>query len=125
MAPNLLADARLDGRGNDYPGELSLGQARRVATVRAFAANPGMLLMDEPVASLDAKAVDRMMDLFARIRERTGIATLFATHVEDEAKHLASRIVTLGGAPAGIVDERQHTGAYFRPSASGVTASGS
>ncbi len=121
----LLADAGLDGRGDDYPGELSLGQARRVAIVRAFAANPDLLLMDEPFASLDSEAIDKMMRLFVRLRERTGIATLFVTHIEDEAKRLASRIVALGGTPAGIVGERQNMGAYFHSSASGVTALGS
>ncbi len=121
----LLADAGLAGRSDDYPGELSLGQARRVAIIRAFAAKPDLLLMDEPFASLDPEAVEKMMRLFVRLRERTGIAALFVTHVDEEAKRLASRIVTLGGAPAGIVGERQNMGAYFHSSASGVTASGS
>jgi len=82
-------------------------------------------LMDEPFASLDAGAIEKMMGLSVRLRKRAGIATLFVTHVDEEAKRLASRIVSLGGAPAGIVGERQNMGAYFHSSASGVTASGS
>lgn len=124
-AAQYLAEAGLEGRGSDYPGELSLGQARRVAIVRAFAVRPELLLMDEPFASLDAASATKMMALFDRLRARTSAATLFVTHVEAEARQLASRIVTLGGQPAAITDDRQNSGANFQLSASGVTSAGS
>lgn len=113
----------LAGRGRDFPNQLSLGQQRRLALARGFAVRPELLLMDEPFVSLDPDLVDEMMRIFARLRAETQTTTLFVTHVEAEARKLASRIVTLGGPPARIEGDRQNSGAYFQASASGVTSS--
>ena len=122
-AKALLADAGLAGKGDNMPGELSLGQQRRVALVRAFATEPELLLMDEPFVSLDDETAKAMMELYARLRTKHATTTLLVTHSMDEAQKLASRIVTLGGHPATIQDDRQNKGAYFQLSASGVTSS--
>ena len=118
-----LRDVGLDGRGADYPGQLSLGQQRRLSLARAFAVKPDLLLLDEPFVSLDPDLAHEMMALFARLRAQHDIATILVTHVAEEAEKLASRIMTLGGSPATITSDVQNDGAYFQSSASGVTSS--
>lgn len=120
-----LVEVGLEGRAEDYPSQLSLGQQRRLSLARAFAVKPDLLLMDEPFVSLDPALVEEMMGLFARLRAAQGVATLLVTHVEAEARRLASRIVTLDGSPARITGDVQNRGAYLQLSASGVTSSGS
>lgn len=102
QAQAALRDVGLDGRGGDFPGQLSLGQQRRVALARAFCAEPQLLLLDEPFVSLDADLVQEMMDLFLRLRDKHRVATLFVTHSEAEAQYLADRRVRLEGSPATV-----------------------
>ena len=102
----------LDGLARRFPRSLSLGQQRRLSLARAFAARPRLLLMDEPFVSLDPETALAMMDLFAGLREGSGVATLLVTHVEAEAERLATRIVTLGGRPAAIVADRPNEGTH-------------
>lgn len=105
QAQNFLDNVGLAGKGAMFPSELSLGQQRRVALVRAFATEPELLLMDEPFASLDVETARDMMVLFSKMRRGRALATLLVTHSTDEAKALATRIVTLGGRPATIWDD--------------------
>ena len=119
----LLAEVGLGGLEARFPGQLSLGQQRRLSLARAFAARPALLLMDEPFVSLDPALADEMMSLFEQLRSARPLATLIVTHVEAEAERLASRILRLGGHPATIVEDRQNKGAYVRLSASDVTPS--
>lgn len=100
-----LSEVGLGGRGDDYPVQLSLGQQRRLALARAFAARPDLLLMDEPFVSLDAVLANEMMTLFTSLRAKYGLATILVTHVESEARRLADRVVTLGGAPGRIISD--------------------
>ena len=118
-----LAEVGLAGREDDYPGQLSLGQQRRLSLARAFAVRPRLLLMDEPFVSLDPDLAEEMMALFARLRAGSGVTSLLVTHDQGEAEKLASRIVTLGGSPATITGDVQNKGAYFQVSASGVPSS--
>ena len=118
-----LAEVGLEDRAHDVPGQLSLGQQRRLSLARAFALKPHILLMDEPFVSLDAELAEEMMALFASLRAKYKVTTVFVTHAEQEARALASRIVRLGGAPAAVVMDVQNKGAYFQLSASGVTSS--
>jgi len=123
QARNALEEVGLAARERDYPDQLSLGQQRRLALARAFSVRPDLLLLDEPFVSLDAETAEEMMQLFARIKTDHGFSTILVTHVEAEARKLASRIVTLGGSPARVVGDVQNSGAYFQSSASGVTSS--
>lgn len=101
-ARDALADVGLAGRADDFPGQLSLGQQRRLSLARAFALKPDILLMDEPFVSLDADLVQEMSALYARLRAAHGVATILVTHVAAEARQLADRIVTLEGMPGQI-----------------------
>jgi NitT/TauT family transport system ATP-binding protein len=101
-ADRLIAETGLAGRADAYPRALSLGQQRRVALARAFAARPETLLLDEPFVSLDAEAAEGMQRLLARLIEARRPRTLLVTHAPEEALRLADRIVQLAGSPAGI-----------------------
>lgn len=95
----------LAGFENFYPGELSLGLARRVALARAFAVEPEVLLLDEPFVSLDeATASDLRTLLVATWRARPTTA-LMVTHNLREAVQLADRIIFLSSRPAHVIGE--------------------
>ena len=103
QAMQLLDDVGLADRSDDFPGQLSLGQQRRLSLARAVAIKPDLLVMDEPFVSLDPDLVDEMMTLFCDLRAAHGVATILVTHVEAEAQRLADRSVTIGGTPGRIV----------------------
>ncbi len=102
-AEQALDDVGLAGRGEAFPGQLSLGQQRRLSLARAFAAEPDLLLMDEPFVSLDDHLADEMMSLFETLRARSNTTTLIVTHSESEAKRLCNRVLRLDGSPAVLV----------------------
>jgi ABC-type nitrate/sulfonate/bicarbonate transport system ATPase subunit len=89
-----------------YPGELSLGLARRVAIARAFAIRPDFLLLDEPFVSLDEAVADRLRDELIALTTRAGITTLFVTHDLAEAVRLADRLFVLADRPTRIIFEK-------------------
>ena len=88
-----------------YPGELSLGLARRVALARALAIEPDLLILDEPFASLDAALAKRLRDELATLVDRLGITTILVTHDVEEAIGLADRLFLLSARPAHILAE--------------------
>ncbi|TPE52245.1 ATP-binding cassette domain-containing protein [Amaricoccus solimangrovi] len=106
-AERLLGEVGLAGRGAAYPGQLSLGQQRRLALARALAAEPELLLLDEPFVSLDPALVEEMLTLTEAVLRRRRAASVLVTHSRAEAERLADRIVTLGGSPARIVSEER------------------
>ncbi len=96
-----LDEVGLAGKQDLFPGQLSLGQQRRLALARAFAGQPDLLIMDEPFVSLDAAAADRMLTLTEALIARHQPATLFVTHDMAEARRLAHRTLTLEGRAEG------------------------
>ncbi|MFL6797253.1 MAG: ABC transporter ATP-binding protein [Xanthobacteraceae bacterium] len=86
-----------------YPGELSLGQARRVALARAFAIEPDLLLLDEPFVSLDAALAARLREELAELVTRRPVTTLLVTHDVAEAIGLADRLLLLSPGPARVL----------------------
>jgi osmoprotectant transport system ATP-binding protein len=93
----LLELVRLDPaeyRGR-YPSQLSGGQQQRVGLARALAANPGLLLMDEPFGAIDAITRAGLQEEMLRLRGRLEQTVLFVTHDVEEALRLADRIVVM------------------------------
>ena len=90
-----------------YPGELSLGLARRVAIARAFAVRPTLLLLDEPFVSLDEATAARLREELAALTRREKITTLCVTHGLLEAIELADQLFFLSPRPATVVLARQ------------------
>lgn len=79
-AMGLLKELGLEGLENRRPAELSGGQQQRVAVARAIAAEPVIVLPDEPTANLDSKAGAALMDLMRRLNEDKGVTFVFSTH---------------------------------------------
>jgi osmoprotectant transport system ATP-binding protein len=78
-----------------FPHALSGGQAQRVGLARALAAEPEVLLLDEPFGALDPGTRDRLQQAFARLRRELGLTVLFVSHDMAEALLLADRIAVL------------------------------
>ncbi|WP_177177797.1 ABC transporter ATP-binding protein [Citreimonas salinaria] len=92
----------LSGKDGFFPGQLSLGQQRRLSLARAFAGKPDLLIMDEPFVSLDPEMAEQMIALTETLIAETKPATLFVTHAHAEAERLADRVLVLGGHPATL-----------------------
>ncbi len=90
-----------------YPGELSLGLARRAAIARAFAVRPDFLLLDEPFVSLDEAVAIRLRSELAALTTRTKVTTLMVTHDIEEAVQLGDRLFFLSDRPTRIVFEER------------------
>ncbi|MDI4665696.1 ATP-binding cassette domain-containing protein [Xanthobacter autotrophicus] len=94
-----------------YPGELSLGLARRVSLARALAVEPDLLVLDEPFVSLDAQAAAELRRCVTLAAERDGrgdggrMGVLMVTHNVREALQLADRLVLLAPRPTYILEE--------------------
>lgn len=87
-----LAMLRLDGLAQRYPADLSGGQQQRVSIGRALVYHPGMLLLDEPLANLDAKLRVEMRDEIRRLQRTLGVMALYVTHDQEEAMAISDVI---------------------------------
>jgi ABC-type nitrate/sulfonate/bicarbonate transport system ATPase subunit len=112
----------LEQHRSHYPGELSLGLARRVALARAFAVAPDLLLLDEPFVSLDDALASRLRDELAMLVENRSMTTLLVTHDLDEAVLLADRLFLLSARPAQMLAEVSITTPRNRRSAIEIAA---
>jgi NitT/TauT family transport system ATP-binding protein len=95
-----LADVR-----QFYPGELSLGMARRAALARAFAVLPDLLILDEPFVSLDDANAQRLRSLLLSLWQSKSCTALMVTHNVLEAAMLADKIIVLSARPATKIAE--------------------
>ena len=95
----------LKAHRNHFPGELSLGLARRVALARAFAVEPELLILDEPLASLDAALAARLRDQVAMLVDGRSMITLLVTHDADDAVRLGDRLILLSPRPARVLGD--------------------
>ena len=99
----LFAVLELNAHRSHFPGELSLGLARRVALARAFAVEPDFLILDEPLASLDDALAARLRDQIATLVDSRSVMTLLVTHNVDDAIRLGDRVFLLSPRPARIL----------------------
>lgn len=95
----------LNAHRSHFPGELSLGLARRVALARAFAFEPDFLILDEPLASLDEALAARLREQIAMLVDNRAMMTLLVTHNLDDAVRLGDRLFLLSARPARILKE--------------------
>ena len=93
----------LSGHRSHFPGELSLGLARRVALARALAIEPDFLVLDEPLASLDEALAARLRSQIALLLEGRSTTTLLVTHNLDDAVRLGDRLFLLSARPARLL----------------------
>lgn len=82
----------LDNLAERYPADLSGGQQQRVSIARALVYEPGMLLLDEPLANLDAKLRVQMREEIRRTQKELGIMSIYVTHDQEEAMSVSDRL---------------------------------
>ena len=111
---------RLNGLEHRKPAELSGGQRQRVALARAVAVKPRVLLLDEPLAALDAKLKEQLRDELAEMLRRLGITALHVTHDQQEAFAVADRLAVMH---AGRVVQVGTAETLYRAPAHGFVAS--
>jgi ABC-type nitrate/sulfonate/bicarbonate transport system ATPase subunit len=101
-AADVLSELGLSEVRGRFPTELSEGMKRRVGVARALSMAPDVMLMDEPLASLDTLTKGRIQDLFLRLWKRHGFSLILVTHDIEEAAFLGQRIAVLSERPARI-----------------------
>jgi len=94
----LLHLVRLEGLEQRYPAQLSGGQRQRVALARSLAAQPRVLLLDEPFGALDAKVRQELRQWLRRLHYDMGVTSILVTHDQEEAFEVADRVVILHAA---------------------------
>ncbi|MFO0928317.1 MAG: TOBE-like domain-containing protein [Gemmataceae bacterium] len=108
----LLGLVRLDGFDGRYPAQLSGGQRQRVALARALAAQPRVLLLDEPFGALDAKVRQELRQWLRRLHDEIHVTSIFVTHDQEEAFEVADQVVVMNrgrieqiGTPQQVFDQ--------------------
>ena len=111
-ARELLDLVEITAQADARPAELSGGQRQRVALARSLAVDPDLLLLDEPLSSLDRKLRESMQIELKRIHDRVGTTMVYVTHDQDEAFTLADRLGVMDagrlmqvGAPATVYED--------------------
>jgi putative ABC transport system ATP-binding protein len=90
----LFAEMGLDGMADRRPDELSGGQQQRVAIARAIAADPAVVLADEPTANVDSETADRLLGIMEKLNRERGVTFIFSTH-DPRVMERARRLVRI------------------------------
>lgn len=104
----MLEKISLPGYGNRMPDELSGGQRQRVALARSIISAPMMILLDEPLAALDAALRKRMRSELKNLQNELGITFLYITHDQEEALAMSDTVVLMENGiitDSGVPDE--------------------
>jgi putative ABC transport system ATP-binding protein len=104
----LLKEVGLEGMEDRRPDELSGGQQQRVAIVRAIAANPAIVLADEPTANVDSETADHLLEIMEELNRHRGVTFLFSTH-DARVMARARRIVRIVDGSIEADEQRQPT----------------
>ncbi|MGA8442948.1 MAG: ATP-binding cassette domain-containing protein [Candidatus Sulfotelmatobacter sp.] len=102
QARRVLAQVGLAERANDWPAALSGGQRQRVALARALVHDPNLLLLDEPLGSLDALTRIEMQQLIEDVWRSRGFTAMLVTHDVAEAISLADRVILIEGGRVAL-----------------------
>ncbi|MCB1349643.1 MAG: ABC transporter ATP-binding protein [Maritimibacter sp.] len=105
IAREMLEAVGLKGFEDRYPWELSGGMQQRVAIARALATRSKLLLLDEPLAAVDAQTRADMQDLLLRLAKQFNKTCILVTHDVEEAVYMADRIVVLSKRPTTVIEE--------------------
>ncbi|ELF1738871.1 TPA: taurine ABC transporter ATP-binding subunit [Klebsiella pneumoniae] len=103
-AAQMLKKVGLEGAEKRFIWQLSGGQRQRVGIARALAANPQLLLLDEPFGALDAFTREQMQTLLLKLWHETGKQVLLITHDIEEAIFMATELVLLSPGPGRVVE---------------------
>ncbi|SCA06972.1 taurine ABC transporter ATP-binding subunit [Klebsiella quasipneumoniae] len=103
-AAQMLKKVGLEGAEKRFIWQLSGGQRQRVGIARALAANPQLLLLDEPFGALDAFTREQMQTLLLTLWHETGKQVLLITHDIEEAIFMATELVLLSPGPGRVVE---------------------
>jgi iron(III) transport system ATP-binding protein len=103
---------RMEEHADDYPMQLSGGEQQRAALARALVARPRLLLLDEPLSSLDADLKADLLDELERLHRVLAVTTVYVTHDRAEATALADRVLLMThgrveGAASGDTEPQQ------------------
>ena len=104
-AGEMLKAVGLSGFEGHFPWPVSGGMQQRVAIPRALAAKPRLLLLDEPLAAVDAQTRADIQDLLLKLAAELGKTCLLVTHDVDEAIYMADRVLVLSNRPTRVVED--------------------
>jgi ABC-type Fe3+/spermidine/putrescine transport system ATPase subunit len=115
----LLQMMKIEHLSSRYPGELSGGEKQRVALARALAPSPRVLLLDEPLSSLDLPTTKYLRTELRQLQQRLGITAVYVTHDLQEAEEMADRIAVLQDGHLEQVGKPEEV--FFYPQSEGVS----
>lgn len=98
---------RIERFAQSYPGQLSGGEQQRAALARALIARPRLLLLDEPMSSLDPSLKADLLNELASLQRSLGVTAIYVTHNEDEAATLATRIALMTDGRIELTDKAE------------------